>query len=129
MSDDTNAAEMALYADLAPRMLVECPGCGGAGVFCGECRTTGKVAPLISLLGARELPVYALLYGAQTVPLGLVLDLAARMGLMRNVMVEAWGPGAFTAYIATHRNGYKQDAPTTTMAVLRALTAAVEAKP
>lgn len=65
-TDDTRRNEMALYAEIASRMLVECGTCGSVRGFvdvvedeldgdvkqarrCPDCLGTGKIAPLLSV--------------------------------------------------------------------------------
>jgi len=139
MTDD-NAEALRLYVELAPRMLVKCvcrdglvlskrDGIAGA-TKCAFCRGTGKVTPLMET-NEIGVPVPRLLRDSsynEVVPLDLVLETAAKMGLCvheqptldrRNPTTE-WGGFSFGFHVS--------NAPTPTLAVLLAIQAALEAR-
>ena len=124
-------------------MLVECDECEGTGRFsptpnkldwwvCIACNGSGKAAPLlrrydnwggVAVKRWNEVPITALLNGQAIVPDALVLETAAAMGL-----------GYSTGRVQDDRNCWaavdsaRCVAPTPTLAVLRAIKAAMEAR-
>ncbi len=131
-------AEMALYAEIAPLMTAECGLCrpswpgyvelvDGPRKPCPACHGAGKATPL---MWGNDSPKY--LYWKEgsppIVPLDLVLETAAKMGLCvheqptldrRNPTTE-WGGFSFGFHVS--------NAPTPTLAVLRAIKAALDAR-
>lgn len=121
--------ELAEYGALAPRMVVPCdePQPDMLPLLhapnCPRCHGTGKVAPLMYNEGwMREYEVRAYIHGGiPTVPLGLLLDTANAMGIAPNLQPfgRQWGASGVAGGLF---------APTSTLAVIRAITAALDAK-
>ncbi len=137
MSNDTRALENALYTALAPRMVLECEGCKGEGWW-GElglsqhspCHSSGKVAPLVF----KGVPFHDYRRGPnavdavglnEVVPLALVLETAAAMGLEIELSYYKSGWEA----CCNESNKAEGKGVTSTLAVLRALEAALGVTP
>ena len=135
MTDD-NAEALRLYVELAPRMLVKCvcrdglvlskrDGIAGA-TKCAFCRGTGKVTPLMET-NEIGVPVPRLLRDSsynEVVPLALVMETAAAMGLAIELSYYKSGWEA----CCNESNKAEGKGTTPTLAVLRALKAALDAR-